>query len=419
MQRSIRGRVAFLSLHTSPLDQPGTGDSGGMNVYIRTVAEHLSRADVAVDVYTRCAGRGVPEVEEVGDLFRVIQLPAGPCAPVDKVALPELVPTFTDGFLRRAAGDRYDLVHSHYWLSGWAAREASRRWDVPLVATFHTLGRVKNLALASGEAPEPRIRLQGEESVIREADRILAATPTEAGHLHDLYEAPTARIRLVPPGVDTTLFRPLDRAEALARLGLSGSRVVLFAGRLQPLKAPDVAIRAFAEAVRRLPSDDLTLVLVGGPSGDGGARRDLVALAAAQGVGDRVVFLPPRPHAEMPWIYASADVLLMPSRSESFGLVALEAQACGIPVVAASVGGLRHVIREGSTGFLVPGDDPAVYAERLLRVLTGPGTAAALSRGAVAHAAGFPWESTAWSVLSVYAELVPQLGPDALAGASA
>jgi D-inositol-3-phosphate glycosyltransferase len=406
------GRVAVLSLHTSPLDPPGTGDSGGMNVFVRSVADRLAGFGIEVDVYTRCAGRGVPEVHEVGPLTRVIQVPAGPCAPVDKLDLPALVPAFTDAVLDHPALAPYDLVHAHYWLSGWAARRAKEAWGVPLVASFHTLGMVKNLAPGRPEGVEPAIRLAGERAVIDAADLVLAPTPSEAVHLARLYGAHPTSIRVVPPGVDARRFRPRPAAAARARLGVEGKRVVLFVGRVQRHKGPDVAIRALAEIVRTRPDigADLVLVIVGGPSGTADEVSDLRSLARQLGLTDRVLFLPPRPHEELPEVYAAADVLVMPSRSESFGLVALEAQACGVPVVAAAVGGLRHVVAEGTSGLLVRGHDPAAFARQLVTVLEDRELARALSDGAVRQAAMFPWEATATRLLSVYGELVPALG---------
>lgn len=397
----------MISLHTSPLDQPGTGDSGGMNVYVRSVAERLDRRGVEVDVFTRCAGRGVPDVERVGERTRVIQVPAGPCAPVAKEDLPAMLPVFASALLARGEqeGTTYDLVHTHYWLSGSAGEAAKARWGAPLVASFHTLGEVKERALPGGP-PEPPERRRGERAVIAEADRLLAPTPVEAGHLVDLYGADPARIRIVPPGVDLQRFRPGDAAAAKARLGLTGRRVAMFVGRLQPLKGPDAAILAVADAARRDPdaTRDLTLVVVGGPSGDG-SLEDLRALATDQGIGERVRFLPPEPHDDLPSLYAAADVLLVPSRSESFGLVALEAQACGVPVVASAVGGLREVVADGVSGLLAP--EPSGLAERLLTVLRDPGLAARLGMGGIRHAAGYSWEATAVRLLDVYAELVP------------
>jgi D-inositol-3-phosphate glycosyltransferase len=409
-----RPRIAVISLHTSPLDQPGSGDSGGMNVYIRSVAERLGERGVAIDVFTRCSGRGVPEVERVGPLTRVIQVNAGPCSPVPTGELLGFLSRFEEGVLARAEREGpYDLVHAHYWLSGRAAQAAADRWGVPMVASFHTLGEVKNLAVAGTEEAEWPARLLSERRTIWAADRILAPTPAESSHLADLYGADPERIRVVPPGVDTGTFQPRPTEEARRRLGLGGRRVVLFLGRLQPLKGPDVAIRAVAAAVRREPeaTEDVVLAVVGGPSGSRGPEfvAELRRSARAAGIGDRVAFIEPRPHAELPWIYSAAEVLLMPSRSESFGLAALEAQACGVPVVAADVGGLRYVVGHGASGFLVPGHDPDGYTERVLEILGNPALAARLASGGRARAERFPWEETADGVLATYGELLPAL----------
>jgi D-inositol-3-phosphate glycosyltransferase len=373
----------------------------------------LASVGVAVDVFTRCQGRAVPEVQALGELQRVIQVPAGPCAPVPKDALTELLPQFAHAVVARQAfeGTLYDLVHAHYWLSGSAAAVTKARWGVPLVASFHTLGRVKNRVLEDDSKELPN-RLQAEESIIGQADRILAPTPAESRHLVDLYGADPERIRLVPPGVDLERFRPGDREAAKKTLGLAGKRVALFVGRLQLLKGPDVAIRAVAEAVRLDPGStaDLVLVLVGGPSG--GKDRNLevarlMELASEERIADRVRFVPPMPHEELPRAYRAADVLLAPSRSESFGLVALEAQACGVPVIAASVGGLPYVVADGESGLLVPGHHPGPYAERLLAILNNPFLARRLSEGALAHASSYSWDITTERMRSVYAELSP------------
>jgi D-inositol-3-phosphate glycosyltransferase len=410
-------RVAMISLHTSPLDQPGIGDSGGMNVYVRAVAERLTREGIAVDVFTRCQGRAVPEVQTLGKLHRVIQVHAGPCAPVPKDELPGLLPQFAQAVLarRRLEGIGYDLVHAHYWLSGSAGEVTKAEWGVPLVASFHTLGKVKNRVL-DGDAREAPGRLAAEGSIIAQADRILAPTPAESSNLVDLYGADPERIRLVPPGVDLERFRPGDADEAKKRLGLEGKRVALFVGRLQPLKGPEVAIRAVAEAIRRDPvsTAELVLVLVGGPSGGADRTLDvarLMELTSAERITERVRFIPPIPHEDLPTVYRAADALLVPSRSESFGLVALEAQACGIPVVASSVGGLPHVVVDGRSGLLVPGHDASGYAERLLAILRDPALASRLSRGALAHASRFSWDLTTERMRSVYEELVPAGDP--------
>jgi D-inositol-3-phosphate glycosyltransferase len=415
-----RPRIAVVSLHTSPLDQPGTGDSGGMNVYIRAAADRLVARGLEVDVFTRCRGENLREVEELETGPRIVRVKAGPCAPVPKEELPRYLPEFLGGVLRRqhleARG--YDVVHTHYWLSGWVGRGAKELWGVPLVASFHTLGKVKNYSLGREETPEPSARLAGEQAVIAEADRIMAATPAEASQLVGLYAADPDRVRLAPPGVDHGVFFPRSRAEARQRLHLTGVRLVLFVGRLQAHKGPDVAVRTLAEAVSRAPAgDDVVLGIVGGPSGSGHGDEmaRLADLAARLGVADRVMFFPPQPQPRLAQFYAAADAVLVPSRSESFGLVALEAQACGTPVVAAAVGGLRYSVVDGATGYLVEGHDPADHAERLLAIVGDPALAAEMSRESVRHSMRFSWDATAGEIDSVYRELIAERSPGPLA----
>jgi D-inositol-3-phosphate glycosyltransferase len=400
--------VAVLSVHTSPNDQPGTGDSGGMNVSIHEVAERLAARGTDVDVFTRCRGGADHDPPAIARGAKVVSIKAGPCAPVPKAELPRYLPEFLGGVLRHARDrDRpYDVVHSHYWLSGWVGRATKELWGTPLVTSFHTLGKVKNYSLAHGERPEPAVRLDGEERVIAAADRILAPTPTEAGQLVGLYRADPDRIRIVPPGVDHLLFRPGDRASARDRLHLTRLRLALYVGRLQAHKAPDVAVRAIAEAVARDPetTEDLLLAIVGGPSGpdkdDEVAR--LMHLAVALGVADRVVLFPAQAQERLVDFYRAADVVLVPSRSESFGLVALEAQASGTPVVAAAVGGLRHVVDDGRTGFLVEGHDAGDHADRVLDVLRYPARQRAMGEEAAASALRFTWERTTDAIRGVY-----------------
>jgi len=407
-----RPRVAVISLHTSPLDQPGAGDSGGMNVFIRAAAERVVGRGVDVDVFTRCRGHDLPEVQELGGGSRLVQVQAGPCAPVPKDELPRYLPRFLGGILRhaRSEGARYDLVHTHYWLSGWIGQSTKEIWGVPLVTSFHTLGKVKNYSLARGESPEPSARLAGEERVIAESDRIIAATPAEAAQLVGLYQADPGRIRVVPPGVDHSLFFPRPRDQARARLHLAGVRLLLFVGRLQAHKGPDLAVRALAEAVARDPSgtQDVVLAIVGGPSGTGHGTEvaRLMDLASALGVGERVMLFPPQPQARLADFYAAADVVHVPSRSESFGLVALEAQACGAPVVAAAVGGLRYIVEDGVTGYLVEGHDPGDHADRLIAVLADPGEARRMGDVGVARSFRFSWDVTVGAMVSVYRELL-------------
>jgi D-inositol-3-phosphate glycosyltransferase len=407
-----RPRIAMVSVHTSPLDQPGIGDSGGMNVFIRAAAERVAANGVDVDVFTRCRGHDLPEVQPLAGRSRLISVKAGPCAPVPKDELPRYAGEFLGGMLRRERLERagYDLVHAHYWASGWVGQSSKEIWGVPLVASFHTLGKVKNYSLALGEASEPPTRLAAEERVIAEADRLVAATPAEASQLVGLYRADAERVRVVPPGVDHALFFPRPRDAARSGLHLTGIRLLLFVGRLQAHKGPDVAVRALAEAIALDPSgtSDVALGIVGGPSGSGhGADvARLIDLAAALGIGDRVMFFPPQPQARLAEFYAAAEMLLVPSRSESFGLVALEAQASGIPVVASAVGGLRYIVDDGVTGFLVDGHDPADHAERVLALLADRAEAERMGRAGVERSMRFSWDVTAAELLDVYRELI-------------
>ncbi|RJK98349.1 D-inositol-3-phosphate glycosyltransferase [Vallicoccus soli] len=399
----------MLSVHTSPLDQPGTGDAGGLNVYVVELARRLAARGTEVEVLTRAARPGLAPAVELADGVLVRHLPAGPYEPLPKEDLPSQLCALVAGALRveagRAAG-HYDLVHSHYWLSGQVGWLAAERWGVPLVHTMHTMARVKNLSLAAGDAPEPRSREIGEQQVVDAADRLLANTRLEAGQLVDLYGADPRRVAVVPPGVDLELFRPGDRAAARARLGVRpDAAVLLFVGRVQPLKAPDVLVRAAA----RLVADDpalrrrLQVVVLGGPSGSGTERpRALEELARSEGVADVVTLAPPVPRPVLADWYRAADVSVVPSYSESFGLVAVEAQACGTPVVASRVGGLPVAVRDGVSGLLVDGHDPDDYARVLRRLLDEPRLRQRLSLGAVEHAARHGWDATADGVLAAY-----------------
>src|SRR5262245_14312401 len=405
-------KIAVVSLHTSPLDQPGSGDSGGMNVFIRAAAERLSEGGLQVDVFTRTRDERRPEVEELGNGSRLINVHAGPSAPVPKDELRRFLPEFLGGVLRRAEveGGAYDLVHTHYWLSGWVGRSAREIWGVPLVASFHTLGKVKNYSLSRGERPEPTVRLDGEERVIAEADRLVAATPAEAAQLVGLYRADPGRIRVVPPGVNHGLFFPRHPDAAKARLHLTDVQMLLFVGRLQAHKGPDVAVRALAEAVAREPARtrDVVLAIVGGPSGaDHGAEvARLMDLASDLGVGERVILFPPQPQTRLADFYAASEAVLVPSRSESFGLVALEAQASGTPVVASAVGGLRYVVEDGVTGHLVEGHDPGDHAERVLSILGDANARRLMGEAGVVRSLRFSWDATAAGMLSVYREVL-------------
>jgi D-inositol-3-phosphate glycosyltransferase len=406
-------RIATISVHTSPLDQPGTGDAGGLNVYMVEVARQLARRGVEVEIFTRAVCRDTPPTVELVPGVLVRNVVAGPFEELDKYALPGQICPFTFGVLRTEAAfapGRYDLVHAHYWLSGQVGAVAAERWGVPLVQSMHTLGKVKNLALASGDCAEPAVRIRGEAEVVTAADRLVANTADEARQLIELYGARPQQVKTVSPGVDLSVFRPVSAAApAVAvrrRLGLPPDAVVLvFAGRIQPLKGPDVVLRAAASLLRVAPglADRLVVVFVGGPSGsEVGAPGRLSALASSLGVAGHVRFEPPCSQPELADWYRAATMVLVPSHSESFGLVALEAQACGTPVVAAAVGGLRTAVRDGFSGVLVDGHDPDGWARVLAGLASSPARLAELSRGALAHASGFGWGATADRLLEVY-----------------
>jgi len=403
-------RVAVLSVHSSPLASPGVGDSGGMNVYIRALARELAARGVESDLYTRAASPDDPPVVEIEPGVRLLHLEAGPLEAVPKQVLPRFLCAFLCSLLRVGeAYGPYDVLHSHYWLSGWVARLARERWGAPVVHSFHTLGRVKNATLANGDQPEPPTRLAGEERVVATADFLVAPTPTEARELVDLYGASPASVRIVPPGVDHARFRPGDRAAARAALGVRAGHVLAFVGRLQPLKGADVAVRALAALAASHGQADVELLVVGGASGSEEAREPerLAHLARQEGVAARVRFLPPQPHERLADVYRAADVVLVPSHSESFGLVALEAQACGTPVIAAQVGGLVHAIGDGTTGLLVPGHDPGAYASAVAWLLGNPRRLAAMGAAAARFAGAHGWDRTASRMLDIYGELLP------------
>lgn len=401
-------RVAVLSLHTSPLVQPGGGDAGGMNVYVREMVGALAQVGVDTTVYVR---RWHPELADevaVEPGFRVVHVDAGPPA-APKEELAAHVDTFADRVaadLTRRGGVR--VLHANYWLSGVAGHRLKHELDLPLVSTFHTLARVK----AETGDPEPARRVAAEAAVVACSDVIIANAVTELRQLVELYGADPTRVEVLAPGVDHATFSPGSRAGARAALGVDERPLLVFAGRIQPLKGVDIAVSTLAHL-----DHDARLVIIGGASGPAGEAElaRIRHLIAAEGLEQRVTFVAPCPHHVLSTYYRAADVVLVPSRSESFGLVALEAAACGTPVVAADVGGLRTLVDDGRTGFLIGGRDPALYAGAVARILDDPTLAARLSRRAVETAARYTWSSMARRLRRIYAELACRTPVDCLA----
>lgn len=417
-------RIAMLSVHTSPLEQPGTGDAGGMNVYIVELSRRLAAMGTKVEIFTRATSGSQPSAIEMEPGILVRHVIAGPFEGLSKADLPGQLCTFAREVLRTEAAYEpgyYDLIHSHYWLSGQIGALARDRWGVPLVHSMHTMAKVKNDLLAAGDEAEPAARVIGEEQVVDAADLIIANTPAEGQQLVDLYGAAPSRVRVVHPGVDLNVFNPGDKGAARDLMGIDrDALVVMFAGRLQPLKAPDVVVRAAAVIARRRPDlrSRLVVPVIGGPSGPGGAIiRELAGLARRLGVSDVVRFVPPVSREELIHYYRAASVVCVPSYNESFGLVALEAQACGTPVVAANVGGLPTAVRDGVTGILIDGHDPDDYAAVIERLLDDRRLLGALGRAGAEHALGFGWARTAELTLDAYADAAALMGRGTMAAA--
>ena len=397
-------RVAFLSLHTSPMEQPGSGDAGGMNVYIRGLASALAENGVEVEIFTRSTDARQPAVEHPDPGVCVHNVLAGPPRKLPKEELPELLHSMVAEIERireRQPHGRYDIIHSHYWVSGVAGLELSGLWGVPLVHTMHTMAKVKNLLLQSGEKPEPRRRELGEHHIVDGATRLIANTTAEAAELVSHYNADFDHIDVAPPGVDLSVFTPAFRSRSRSERGVRpGTFHLLFAGRIQRLKGPQILVKAAALLRERRPDIDLKLTILGALSG--AKDFNLKSLVTAAGLDDVVTHHPPVAPPELAAWFRSADVVVMPSYSESFGLVALEAQACGTPVVATRVGGLSRAIYDNRTGLLVDGHRAADWADALEALYDDPATREDMGRAAAVHAQSSGWQRTAAITLESY-----------------
>jgi D-inositol-3-phosphate glycosyltransferase len=406
-------RVAMLSVHTCPLAAPGGKETGGMNVYVREVARELGRMGVRVDVFTRSQNPAIPRVVPLGPEARVIHLPAGPEAPMPREAVHRHLDEFAGRLeaFRRQEGTAYDLLHAHYWLSGVVGLALARSWQVPLVQMFHTLGRPKNAVARFRGEQEPELRVAEEERLARAADRIVAPCPVERAHLVWYYRARAERIRVIPCGVDTDLFHPMDREAAREALGLPLGPVLLYVGRLNPIKGIETLLEALprlAEPAGQGPA----LLVIGGDvdEPENGHGAFLRARARALGLDGRVRFLGAQPQERLPLYYTAAEATVMPSYYESFGMVALEAMACGAPVVASRVGGLATTIQDGVTGYLVPEADAPALADRIRALLAEPALRARFGRAARRLAGHYRWPCVALRVCRLYTELRPGAG---------
>jgi D-inositol-3-phosphate glycosyltransferase len=402
-------RVALLSVHTCPLAAPGAKETGGMNVYVRETARELARMGARADVFTRSQNPVIPRVVPMGQGARVIHLAAGPEAPIPREAVHGHLDEFVAGVeaFRRAEGLEYDIIHAHYWLSGVAGLALRDEWGAPLVQMFHTLGRLKNTVAQRADEVEPELRIGEESRIVAAADRIVAASVVERAHLVWYYGALAERVDVIPCGVDTDMFQPMARATAKDLLELGPEPLLLYVGRLQPIKG----LETLLEAMRRLPH--ATLLIIGGDQDEpeNGHGLHLRERVAALGLDRRVRFLGAQPQRRLRLFYAAADATVMPSYYESFGMVALEAMACGCPVVASSVGGLTTTIQDGVTGHLVPEGDPGALAERLGALLADDEARARLGREAVRWAAEHRWPCVAEAVCRLYSTLRPAALP--------
>jgi D-inositol-3-phosphate glycosyltransferase len=408
----MSGRIAVLMVHTSPLEQPGIGDAGGMNIYVVESAQRMAAMGVSVDIFTRRTHTSETETVEISPGVRVRYFECGH-GTLTKEQLPAHIAGLSKEFLRLLKDEKYDAIHSHYWISGKVAMPAAKELGIPLVHTMHTMARVKNLNLAEGETPEPMIRVQGETQVVAAAQALVANTDAEAASLVSLYDACPDIVHVVAPGVDLYTFTPgQGRSAARAVVDLpQDSLVVTFVGRIQPHKGPEVLIRATSELVKHSPllRHKLIVNIIGGASGANTEEVDrLKELATWLAIDDVVRFAPPVARGDLAQWYRAADLVIVPSYSESFGLVALESQACGTPVVATAVGGLRTAVADGISGVLVDGHDPKAWSSVIARLLQEPQRRVLLSMGAIEHASHFGWDATARGTLDIYDQVITQ-----------
>ena len=402
-------QIALLSVHTSPLDQPGVGDAGGLNVYVVETAKRLAQKGIAVDIFTRRTSSSVNSETVLFDGVKVKQITAGPFEGLTKQSLPSQLCALSAGVLREEATQKeghYQLIHSHYWLSGQVGWVASERWNVPLVHSMHTMAKVKNTTLAIGDTPEPNEREIGEQQVIDASTQLIANTEAEAQDLINLYSANKNHVSVVNPGVDLELFTPGDQSVARKELGIPNDAIVLtFVGRVQPLKAPDILVKAAHQFILENPQlrNRVRIIICGGLSGTGLDKPDsLLSLVKELQLLDLVIFLPPSSREKLATVYKASTLVAVPSYSESFGLVAVEAQACGTPVLATNVGGLKTTVSDNKSGLLINGHDPRTWAQAIAQVVLNENELVRLKLGAREHALNFSWDKTVQGLVAVY-----------------
>jgi D-inositol-3-phosphate glycosyltransferase len=410
-------RIAMISVHTCPLATLGGKETGGMNVYVRDLSREFSRRGIHVDVFTRSQNPDIPRISSrLGDRGRVIHIPAGPEAPYDKNKVYDHLPEFTEAVMRFAEQERlsYDVLYSHYWLSGWVARELRERWGTPIVQMFHTLGHMKNRVAQRTSDRETDLRIDVESEIVRFADQLVAATPAEKAQLSWLYGANPRKVSVISPGVDLVRFHPIEKNLAKSAIGVpEDHRLILFVGRIEPLKGIDTLLRAMALIAQHRPEwvPDMCVAVIGGdPSQSEDAENAemarLQALREELGVGDLVTFLGAKDQDTLQYYYSAAETMIVPSHYESFGMVALEAMACGTPVIASEVGGLAFVVRDGVTGFHVPDRNPEALAAKIELLLTDEVLHMRLGRRAECWAESYSWPVIADRLLDLFHEVV-------------
>jgi D-inositol-3-phosphate glycosyltransferase len=405
--------IAMLSYHTCPLATLGGKHTGGMNVYVQELTRHLGSLGIHVDVFTRSQDEHVPHVlHDLGYGNRVVHIPAGPESPTIKNDLPQYLPEFAEGILKfsESKGIKYDLIHSHYWMSGIAAEILKNRWDVPVIQMFHTLGVLKNRIARSESEKESPFRIETEKRIVAFANRIVIATPAEKEQLSSNYEADEKKLVIIPPGVDTTRFYPIPEDEARAVIGVpSGNCMILFVGRIEPLKGIETLLRAIALLLHTEEIEECNyyLAIIGGePDGNGDDMNSEMArlqkLSRELGIHDMVIFLGKRSQETLPYYYSAAQVVVVPSLYESFGMVALEAMACGVPVIASQVGGLPYLVQDGKTGYVIPDGKPEILKQRLMQLIEAPALRDEMCNKAVDYARSYDWSLIAKKVANLY-----------------